>query len=79
MASKPNINRDALNSAKSSNLANVVHEDRLLSLIEEYLMEEEEKEEVESDHGQLEESLSRSTQEAEVRGVRASRGRAINI
>ncbi|GFN80986.1 hypothetical protein PoB_000749200 [Plakobranchus ocellatus] len=70
MACKQNIIRDALNSAKSFNLANVVHEDRLLNLIEEYLMEEEEEEEVESDHELLEESLiSRSTQEAEIRGA----------
>ncbi|GFO26735.1 hypothetical protein PoB_005324000 [Plakobranchus ocellatus] len=70
IASKQNIIRDVLYSAKSSNLATVVHEDRLLSLTDGYLMEEKEEEEVESDQGQLGESLiSRSTQEAEVTGV----------
>ncbi|GFO17371.1 hypothetical protein PoB_004387600 [Plakobranchus ocellatus] len=80
MACKQNIIQDALNFVKSSNLANVVQEDRLRSLIEEYLMEEEE---VESDYELLEESLiSRSTQGAEVTGAGPSisiSGRIVEI
>ncbi|RUS75566.1 hypothetical protein EGW08_016660 [Elysia chlorotica] len=68
MASRKDMIGDALNSAINSNLGNIVHEDRLLALIDDFLMGEEEEEEPDSAEQLPEESLG-ETEDYYIKGL----------